>query len=304
MPTSITIAPFLDPLAADHARAARPPRRRRRRGRRPPRGRACASGTSSPSRALEQQQRHRLADQQAAPDDDGVRAPRASAPVSSSRRMMPSGVHGRRPGRPASRRPWLIAVRPSTSLSGAIAWMTASVSSPSGSGSCTRMPCTSLARVQLARRARPGRPCACRRQALPERAHADLGAGPLLDADVDARGRIVADEHRRQARERRRARAEPRRARAASARTACATALPSRIVLMVSVSAACRSAGTEGARRHPADRDEHRAPTRARAPRRVYMRRRVCKAARSHIEFAPCASAFRARSSRRRIASR
>ena len=58
--------------------------------------------------------------------------------------MIPSGVQGRRPGTPASNRPWLIAVRPSTSFSGAIAWMTASLSMPLGSGSWTRMPWTSL----------------------------------------------------------------------------------------------------------------------------------------------------------------
>ena len=69
--------------------------------------------------------------------------PDRSPSVSFARITQPVGVQGRRPGCPSSKRPALVSVRPSTSLSGSISAMTRSESMWPGRGSCTRMPSTS-----------------------------------------------------------------------------------------------------------------------------------------------------------------
>ena len=198
MPTSITIAPSLDPIAEDHPWTAD----RRDHDVGAPHDRRQVAGARVTHRhgrvLLEEEQAHGLPDQETPADDDRVGAGEGATEFPARRRMIPSGVQGRRPGTPASNRPWLIAVRPSTSFPGAIAWMTASLSMPLGSGSWTRMPWTSLPRVQSLHHADQLRGGRVAGHALPDRSHADLDAGALLRADVDARRRIVADEHRRQ----------------------------------------------------------------------------------------------------------
>src|SRR4029453_2487862 len=74
-----------------------------------------------------------------------ARAPRGGAPTSSSGRITPSGVRGRRPGCPAMRWPWLTGWSPSTSFAGGIASITACASRPAGRGGCPRRPCTRAA---------------------------------------------------------------------------------------------------------------------------------------------------------------
>ena len=56
----------------------------------------------------------------------------------------PSGVQGTMPPAPVATRPTLIGWKPSTSLAGSTASSTAVLSMCFGSGSCTRMPSTSL----------------------------------------------------------------------------------------------------------------------------------------------------------------
>ena len=90
-----------------------------------------------------QQQRERQADQRRAPDDDRPPAgdlARRSARAGASRRAACTPT---RPGSPRTSRPIDRSVSPSTSFSGGIRPSTASGSRPSGSGSWTRMPCTS-----------------------------------------------------------------------------------------------------------------------------------------------------------------
>jgi hypothetical protein len=54
--------------------------------------------------------------------------------------MMPAGVQGRGPGRPATRLPMFMGWNPSTSFSGETASSTRRVSTCGGKGNCTRMP--------------------------------------------------------------------------------------------------------------------------------------------------------------------
>ena len=73
----------------------------------------------------------------------------ASSPARSLRTDLarithPEGVQGASACAPDARRPTLIGWKPSTSLAGSIASITCRVSMCLGSGSCTRMPCTSL----------------------------------------------------------------------------------------------------------------------------------------------------------------
>ena len=108
-----------DPRAAHEPGLPGRRRPRRRRGRPRPARSARARVADRDGRVpLEQQERDRLADEQAPADHDRARAPRARTPISSRSRITPSGVHGRSPGWPARRRPWLTGWRPSTSFSG------------------------------------------------------------------------------------------------------------------------------------------------------------------------------------------
>ena len=60
--------------------------------------------------------------------------------------MIPAGVQGRNRGSPSIRRPTFSGWKASTSFSGRMASSTARLSSPSGRGSCTRIPSTSSRR--------------------------------------------------------------------------------------------------------------------------------------------------------------
>ena len=101
---------------------------------------------------------------------------------------------------PLASRPAFVGVSPSTSLPGSIAATTASGRCWSGSGSWTRIPSTSSsapsARDQLEQLLLGGLAA----QAVVDRAHPGLLAGLVLVGDVDLRGGVVADEHRRQRR--------------------------------------------------------------------------------------------------------
>ena len=102
-------------------------------------------------RVLGQQQlRHRLAEQVRASDDDRLGACRAGRRRCAAARSRPSGVHGRRPGRPSASRPALTGVRPSTSLSGSIIAVSAGASRWPGSGSCSSTPLTAGSSFRLA----------------------------------------------------------------------------------------------------------------------------------------------------------
>ena len=67
-------------------------------------------------------------------------APDKSIPENSISLIMPCGVQGRKHSSPIIMRPMLTGVKPSTSFSGDMASITASVRMCFGSGSCTRMP--------------------------------------------------------------------------------------------------------------------------------------------------------------------
>ncbi len=114
--------------------------------------------------------------------------------------MQPSGVQGDSASKPPASRPALFGCRPSTSLAGSMALMTASVFRPFGSGSCTRMPCTAGSRLSFATTASRS---ACEhvgRQLVLERDHAGgLGLGKL-GADINLAGGIAADQHHGEAR--------------------------------------------------------------------------------------------------------
>ena len=71
-----------------------------------------------------------------------ARAPANGVCASSRSRRIPSGVHGRRPGRPVKRAPALCGPKPSTSFCGASVSSTSSAEMCLGSGSCTSTPWT------------------------------------------------------------------------------------------------------------------------------------------------------------------
>ena len=147
------------------------------------------------------------------------------------------------------------------------------------------------ARVQLVAPARAARAAwSSAGRSWPNELHADLAR---RRAPCCRRRRATRDRRRpapSRARARRRARGAPSTSRATSPRTACATALPSRIVLTspVRVRRMARSHG---------NRDSG-------APVRRTRRRVSCEHVASARRIDACASAFRARSSPRRIASR
>ena len=129
----------------------------------------------------------------------------ASAPSSAtswrrSSSITPAGVHGRRPGRPLASSPAEIGVSPSTSLAGSIS------SRQRGAVDLRRRrELEQDARdrgVVVEARAAAARPPRGRRRAGSRWSKPSMptsARGLLLAADVDRRGRVVADEHGRQA---------------------------------------------------------------------------------------------------------
>jgi hypothetical protein len=127
-----------------------------------------------------------------------ARLPLGSHPASRSSRMIPAGVHGRGPGRPIESAPTFQGWKPSASFRGSIASRTARSSSPFGSGSCTRIPCTARSALSLATSAMSS---ACEVEAgrcRPIEPH--LLAVLALAPDVDGGGRILAHAHDREPR--------------------------------------------------------------------------------------------------------
>ena len=108
--------------------------------------------------------------------------------------------------------------RPSTSFAGSIARITRSSSMWAGSGSWTSIASTSSTR-SAPRASRAARPRSIGRQAQVGRVDPRLGRRLVLEADVDLRGGVVADEHRDEADVPERPR-PPRRPRRGSARRA------------------------------------------------------------------------------------
>ena len=150
------------------------------------------------------------------PSDHRLGALDLGARLAAAARSRRCGVHGTSPGRPWASSPALAAVSPSTSLAGSIALITASWSSCSGSGSCTRMPSTVVLLVELRDQVEQLVGRGRLAELVVKRAHPDLLGLAALVGDVDLRGRVLADQHRRQpghvsARARRRTRARRRR---------------------------------------------------------------------------------------------
>ena len=155
---------------------------------------------------LEQQQRHRLADQHAPADHDRARAPQRRRPPRRAGASRRAACTGAAPACPARRRPWLTGCSPSTSFAGGIASITACASRPSGSGSCTRMPCT-RASCPSSRTSSSSSACVVAgRQPVAERRDADLAHACSLLPDVHLRRRDRRRRARSPARDRCRAR--------------------------------------------------------------------------------------------------
>ena len=116
--------------------------------------------------------------------------------------MMPAGVQATRPSRFCTRRPTFSAVKPSTSLAGSMVSKTrraASLPIAAGSGDCTRMPsiASSAFSARDQRRARRRARCVAGRWCRSTRKPTSVPCVALA-ADVDVRGRVVADQHERE----------------------------------------------------------------------------------------------------------
>ena len=128
-----------------------------------------------------------------------ARRPLVAMSYFSSNRITPSGVQLTSPGRPRTRRPIERSVNPSTSFSAGTRSSTGSGSSPSGSGSWTRMPCTDGS-VASSRTTASTSPCEAEAASrVMARDHARLGCLLVLRVDVALRWPVVTDEHRCQA---------------------------------------------------------------------------------------------------------
>ena len=161
--------------------------------------------------ALEQQERHRLADQVRPPDHDRLGSLERHL-VGVEQLDHPERRARPQPGRALHEPAGADGVSPSTSLSGEISAVSSLPLRPAGTGSWSRIPLTSGSRVALLDHRRDLVLGRVGRQMLMVVGDPGLGACLALVGDVDRRGRIVADEDRRQARARGRcARAAPRR---------------------------------------------------------------------------------------------
>ena len=199
VPTSMTTAPGLIQAPRIELRAAdrrdqhvgaRRPRPRRSRGAR------VADGHRRV--ALEQQEGDRLADQVAAADHHGARAVQLDAgrveqAHDAERRARPQARPAARPGRA-----WLTGCRPSTSLRGVDRVEHRSASMRRRQRQLHEDAVHVVARVELVHQVEQLACASSRRQLVGERGDAALGAGLALAAHVGRRGRVVADQHRRQ----------------------------------------------------------------------------------------------------------
>ena len=123
----------------------------------------------------------------------GTRSRRSSS-------TMPMAVQGANRGSPRSSRPSFSGCSPSTSLAGSMASWTSTGSSPAGSGSWTRMPWTRLVGVELGHRGQHVLLGGVGWELHPPRPDAQALGRPLLGADVDVGGLVVADQDRGQGR--------------------------------------------------------------------------------------------------------
>ena len=157
--------------------------------------------------AGQQQRRDRLADEVRAADHDGLGALERRRRGGAAAPSRPSGVHGRRPGRPLASRPAEIGVSPSTSLRGPISSVSAPPSTCGGVGSWSRMPGHARVVVELAQqpldlvvrgvggqpvveaaRCRPRpTPSACRRRRPPRRGRRRPARSPARAAGARPR---------------------------------------------------------------------------------------------------------------------
>ena len=146
----------------------------------------------------QQLQRERPADVIGNADDHrraATHRPIGCAPAASSRL---SDVHGRKPRWRSASWPMFSGWNPSTSLRGSMRLISGGASICGGSGSCTRMPCTSGSALSLVDQRGQFVLSRRRGQIVVARAKSDVLAGAPLVPHVHGRGRIVADEDHRQ----------------------------------------------------------------------------------------------------------
>ena len=187
------------PSRPGRAPGRRPRRRSRRRARSPLRGPACANGRSSRSRA---------GAEGAAPTGFPTMllrpittafAPASSTPYSSSSSSTPSGVPGTWAGVPARSSPPFNGWMPSTSFSGSIALITRPSSMSVRQRQLDEDAVDRIVRVQLGDEREQLLFARRSGQAQIARLDPDLERRLVLQSDVDLRGRVVSDEHGREA---------------------------------------------------------------------------------------------------------
>ena len=127
-------------------------------------------------------------------------APSSSTPYSSSSASTPSGVPGTCAGVPARSRPALTGWKPSTSLTGSTARITRPSSMLAGQRQLDEDAVDRVVGVQLGDERRAARPRSSSSGRRRSRASIPTSSVALcFMPDVDVGGRIVADEHRREA---------------------------------------------------------------------------------------------------------
>ena len=126
-------------------------------------------------------------------------APCSSTSYSSSSASTPSGVPGTCAGVPASSRPAFSGGMPSTSLTGSIGADHTALVDPVRQRQLDEDPVDGVVGVQLGDEREQLLLARRRRQAQIARLDPDLERRLVLQPDVDVRGGIVADEHRREA---------------------------------------------------------------------------------------------------------
>ena len=149
----------------------------------------------------EQQRGQRPADQDRAPDDHRLGA-LSSTPASAQSSMTPSGVQGTSPGRPCASRPALGRGQPVDVLGRIDRGDHRVLVERSGSGIWTRIPSTDSSAFELRHQVQQLVLGDVGAEPVVDRADPGLLAGLDLVADVDVRGRVVADQNGRQARRR------------------------------------------------------------------------------------------------------
>ncbi len=129
-----------------------------------------------------------------------ARLPDRSPTTSLSSTMQPAGVHEVRAGRPLARRPALVTVRPSTSLSGEIAATIDALTRVVGHRELHQDPVDGRIVVEALDQRQQLGLRGLGRQAVGLGMHARGGGLLALAADIDLAGGVLADQHHGQAR--------------------------------------------------------------------------------------------------------